>query len=283
MTHSSDETTPTTTPSPPAEAAAPVGTADADAATVTASARSSPQPTSGPVIEAINLRKEYDNGDVVALRGANLAVQRGEFLAIMGPSGSGKSTLLHLLGTLDHPSSGTVKINGQDVAKVRQLHLLRARTIGFVFQLHNLIPSLPLIDNVMVPMVPLNMPVAEKRRRAVQALEHVGLSHRMTHTPGKVSGGERQRAAFARALVNEPDLILGDEPTGSVDSKTGDHLLDLLMQIKNERGTTLIVVTHNPEIAIKADRVVIIRDGELTEFPPEKIPRTWQPMNPFLS
>ncbi|MGE0434157.1 MAG: ABC transporter ATP-binding protein [Planctomycetota bacterium] len=235
-----------------------------------------------PVIEAINLRKEYDGGDVIALRGANLAIHAGEFVAVMGPSGSGKSTLLHLLGTLDKPTSGQVMLLGKDVASVRDHHLLRARTIGFIFQLHNLIPSLPLLDNVMVPMVPLRMSTKAKRERATKALEGVGLGHRLSHTPGKVSGGERQRAAFARALVNDPQMILADEPTGNVDTATGEKLLDLLIRIKQERGTTLVIVTHNPELAVKADRVVIIRDGELTEFPRDRIPRDWQHSNPFL-
>ena len=251
--------------------------------TAAATAPASDAPARTPVIEAVNLRKEYDGGDVVALKGANISIYAGEFVAVMGPSGSGKSTLLHLLGTLDSPSGGCVKILGQDVAAVRDKHLLRARTIGFIFQLHNLIPSLPLVDNVMVPMVPLRLPAKQKRDRATKALDGVGLSHRTSHTPGKVSGGERQRAAFARALVNDPQIILADEPTGNVDTATGDKLLDLLISIKNTRGTTLVIVTHNPELAVKADRVVIIRDGELTEFPADRIPRDWQHSNPFLS
>lgn len=235
-----------------------------------------------PVLEALGARKEYDAGEVVALKGADLAVYPGEFVCIMGPSGSGKSTLLHLLGTLDHPTAGVVRIKGKDISRVRRLHLLRAQELGFVFQLHNLVPSLTLLDNVMLPMVPLRLSAKEKRRRAAEALELVGLGHRMTHPPGKVSGGERQRAAFARALVNEPSIVLGDEPTGSVDSATGKHLLEILIRAKNERSTTLVIVTHNPELATLADRVIVIRDGELTEFPRERIPRTLAPLNPFL-
>lgn len=235
-----------------------------------------------PVLEALAARKEYDGGDVVALKGADLAVYPGEFVCVMGPSGSGKSTLLHLLGTLDRPSSGMVRIKGRDVAQVKRLHVLRAQELGFVFQLHNLVPSLSLLDNVMLPMVPLALPASEKRARAKQALELVGLGHRTSHPPGKVSGGERQRAAFARALVNEPAIVLGDEPTGSVDSATGKHLLEILLQSKRQHATTLVIVTHNPELATLADRVIVIHDGELREFPRERIPRTLAPLNPFL-
>jgi len=212
-------------------------------------------------IIARNLVKHYDDGQVKALNGVDLLVKKGEYLAILGPSGSGKSTLMHIISTLDKPTSGEILINGQNTSKIRNLHYLRAKTIGFIFQLHNLIPSLSLVDNVMIPLTPLKISLKEKKERAQEALEAVGLEHRMHHVPTKVSGGERQRTAFARALVNNPDIILGDEPTGNVDTKTGAKLLNLLLKIKEERKTTLIIVTHNPEIAYPADHEIYIRDG----------------------
>ncbi len=216
-------------------------------------------------LEAYDIVKEYDDGQVKALRGVTLKVRKGEYLAITGPSGSGKSTLMHIISTLDKPTSGIVKINGQDVRKLKKLNYLRAKTVGFIFQLHNLIPSLSLLDNVMIPLAPLKIPTNEKRERAIKALEAVGLSHRMRHVPPKVSGGERQRAAFARALVNNPEIILGDEPTGNVDTKTGDMLLELLLQIKEKNNTTLIIVTHNLEIAELAEHQIFIQDGQIKE------------------
>ncbi|MCD4658003.1 MAG: ABC transporter ATP-binding protein [Planctomycetes bacterium] len=210
---------------------------------------------------AKDLVKHYDDGQVQALNDINLRVKKGEYLAILGPSGSGKSTLMHIISTLDRPTSGEVLINGQNTSQIKNLHFLRAKTIGFIFQLHNLIPSLTLVDNVMIPLAPLRIPLKEKKEQAQAALEAVGLEHRMHHVPTKVSGGERQRTAFARALVNDPDIILGDEPTGNVDTKTGAKLLNLLLKIKEERKTTLVIVTHNPEIAFPADHEIIIRDG----------------------
>lgn len=251
----------------PAESSAADRAADAPSAAALAVSEHDLGDT--PMLEARNLKKEYDNGDVQALKGINLSVPRGQFIAIMGPSGSGKSTLLNCLSTLDAPSSGQVMIKGVDVAKVRKLNVLRAETIGFIFQLHNLIPSLSLLDNVMIPMAALKLPSDEKRARATRALEHVGLAHRIKHVPTKVSGGERQRAAFARALVNEPEIILGDEPTGNVDSKTGAKLMGLLNRFRSEQKTTLVIVTHNPELAAEADRCITILDGELHEGLPD--------------
>ena len=216
-------------------------------------------------IEACDIVKEFDDGQVRALQGVSMQVKHGEYLAITGPSGSGKSTLMHIISTLDKPTSGIVKINGQDVKKIKKLNFLRARIIGFVFQLHNLIPSLSLVDNVMIPLAPLNIPNKEKRQRAFDSLEAVGLAHRASHVPPKVSGGERQRAAFARALVNKPEIILGDEPTGNVDTKTGEMLLNLLLKIKEENNTTIIIVTHNLDIAKPADHQIFIQDGKIKE------------------
>ncbi|RMG14494.1 MAG: ABC transporter ATP-binding protein [Planctomycetota bacterium] len=184
-------------------------------------------------------------------------------VAITGPSGSGKTTLLHLIGALDRPTSGRLEVLGRDLAHVRDLDALRGRELGFVFQLHYLIPNLTLRENVLLPTVPLRLPRTERRRKAAELLERVGLGHRVDFLPVKCSGGERQRAAVARALVNDPELLLADEPTGSVDSETGARILDLFSSLRDERGTTVIVITHNPEVAARCDRSLRIVDGRL--------------------
>ena len=214
-----------------------------------------------PAIRVTDAVKHYEGGLVQALRGVSLSVAQGEWLAIVGPSGSGKTTLLHLIGALDHPSSGTVEIMGQDLRQVPDLDLLRNRTLGFVFQLHHLIPNLSLWENVALPTHPLGLSRREQRRRAVALLERVGLKARVDFLPVKCSGGERQRAAVARALVNDPRIVLADEPTGSVDSETGERLLDLFSEVNRERGVTTVVITHNDYVARRTDRVVRIVDG----------------------
>jgi putative ABC transport system ATP-binding protein len=218
-----------------------------------------------PAVRATNVVKHYEGGLVQALRGVSLEVKQGESLAIVGPSGSGKTTLLHLLGALDLPTSGTVEILGQDLKRVKDLDGLRNRTLGFVFQLHHLIPNLTMWENVALPTYPLGLSRAEQRSRAAKLLERVGLGHRIDFLPVKCSGGERQRAAIARALVNEPKILLSDEPTGSVDTDTGAKILDLFDEVARERGTTTITITHNDEVARRAQRVVRIIDGHLTE------------------
>lgn len=216
------------------------------------------------VVETRNLTKVFgDGGEVRALDGVNLIVRQGEFLAVMGPSGSGKSTLLHLIGALDRPTAGQVLIRGQDLATVKDLDRFRNKEVGFVFQLHNLIPTLTAVENVEIPMMALKVPRRNRKARAEELLRRVGVGHRLNSRAASLSGGERQRVAIARALANRPSILLGDEPTGSLDSKTGEEILRLLVELRREEGLTLIIVTHNPELAGAADRVLEIRDGKL--------------------
>ena len=216
------------------------------------------------VVETITLTKIYGDGDGVrALDGVNLTIRAGEFVAVMGPSGSGKSTLLNILGALDRPTSGVCKVNDQDLAKVKDLDRFRSKTVGFVFQLHNLIPTLTALENVEVPLQEEKMSDAARRKRAEELLGLVGLRDRIHFMPAQLSGGQRQRVAIARALANHPAIVLADEPTGNLDSKSTDEIMDLLRDLNRERGTTFIVVTHNPAVARAADRVVTVRDGRI--------------------
>ena len=204
--------------------------------------------------------REYPGG-VVALRGIDLDIHHGELVAVVGPSGSGKSTLLHLIGTLDRPSAGTVVIDGFDVAELsdRGLSALRASRIGFVFQLFHLAPGVRAIDNVADGLLYTGVPLRERRERAARALERVGLGHRMTHRPHELSGGEKQRTAIARAVVGEPALLLADEPTGALDSQSGESLMRLLADL-HEGGTTIVVITHDRDVAAHLPRQVSILD-----------------------
>lgn len=217
------------------------------------------------MIEVIDLKKYYKMGPVVvkALNGINMRIEDGEFLSIMGPSGSGKSTLLNLLGALDKPTSGTVFFDGINLARVDEavLYRLRRKKVGFVFQSFNLIPTLNAVENVLIPLVPTNIPKVKGYRRAKELLETVGLGGRVLHKPSEMSGGEQQRVAMARALINDPTLILADEPTGNVDSKTGDEIMGLLRDLNENMGTTLVVVTHDPEIGESTDRIIQLKDG----------------------
>jgi ABC-type lipoprotein export system ATPase subunit len=216
------------------------------------------------VVETKNLTKIYGDGEGVrALDGVNLTIHAGEFVAVMGPSGSGKSTLLNLLGALDRPTNGVCMVNGQDLAKVKDLDHFRSKMVGFVFQLHNLIPTLTALENVEIPLQEENMSDAARRQRAEHLLGLVGLSARLHFMPSQLSGGERQRVAIARALANHPAIILADEPTGNLDSKSTDEIMDLLRDLNREQGTTFIVVTHNPIVARAADRIVTLRDGHI--------------------
>ncbi len=220
--------------------------------------------TATAIVEARNLVKVYGDGaEVRALDGLNLRVERGEFVAVMGPSGSGKSTLLHILGALDRPTSGEVWVDGQNLASVRDLDTFRARTVGFVFQMHNLIPTLTARENVEVPMMGQPVGRRERRQRAEELLERVGLKDRMNHLPSQLSGGERQRVAIARALANRPAIILADEPTGNLDSQSGAEVVALLRQLNRDLGTTVILVTHDPTVARRADRILLMRDGRI--------------------
>ncbi|MHC5018753.1 MAG: ABC transporter ATP-binding protein [Planctomycetota bacterium] len=215
------------------------------------------------LLAGIDLTRHYPAAEVEALRGVTLEVRAGESVAIMGPSGSGKSTLLSLLGALDTPTSGEVRILGKSVTARADRAEVRSKHLGFVFQSHHMIPALTLRENVEIPLHARGTPAAERRIAAAAALEAVGLAHRVDHAPTRVSGGERQRAAVARALVTNPQIILADEPTGSVDHLIGTQVLELLMTPVRERGAALIVVTHDPEVAAECDRTLRLRDGRL--------------------
>ncbi|EFL16821.1 cell division ATP-binding protein FtsE [Streptomyces sp. C] len=218
-----------------------------------------------PVVELAGVTKEYPGG-VTALRGVDLTVLSGELLAIVGPSGSGKSTLLHVVGTLDRPSAGTVRIAGHDVAALsdRSLSALRSRHIGFVFQSFHLVPGLSARANVAEGLLYSGLPRAERGRRAARALERVGLGDRMDHRPHELSGGQKQRVAIARAVAGGPDLLLADEPTGALDTASGRSVMELLHEL-NEDGATIAVITHDGEIASSLPRQVRVRDGEVVE------------------
>jgi len=220
------------------------------------------------MIELKNVHKVYPMGEVSvpALRGINLTIHPGEFVAIMGPSGSGKSTLMHLLGCLDLPSDGVVQLDGKDITKLDEdtLAQIRGKKVGFVFQTFNLIPTLTAQENVELPLFFQGVPREKRRARAAELLRKVGLDGRLHHRPAQLSGGERQRVAIARALANDPEVILADEPTGNLDSESGKAILELLAQLHRE-GKTIILVTHNPEAAAYAQRIVRIRDGRLVE------------------
>jgi putative ABC transport system ATP-binding protein len=223
----------------------------------------------GTIIEARNLCKTYSLGDVKVevLNGINLDIRRGEFLSIMGPSGSGKSTLLYLIGALDSPTSGTLRVNGRELSSMKDpaQSLLRRRDIGFIFQFYNLIPNLDLEENVMLPVLLDGKRLSQTRRRLDEILDLVGLSDRRRHTPRELSGGQQQRVAIARALVNEPDIILADEPIGNLDSRTGTDIMQLLERINREKGKTIVQVTHSQEAASYGHRVIHLRDGRIEE------------------
>ena len=215
------------------------------------------------IIEMSDVKKYYDSGKIKALDGATLALDNGEFVSIMGPSGSGKSSLLNMIGGLDSPDSGKINVNGIDITNKRDLANFRAKTIGFIFQLHNLIPSQTSLENVMLPMYEGNLRSGQRRRRALELLEEVGLGERVNSYPTQLSGGERQRVAIARALANSPDIILADEPTGSLDSKSSGMILDLLTEIWEKEKKTLIIITHEEEIGRRAQRIIHMLDGRV--------------------
>ncbi len=216
------------------------------------------------VIEAKNLTKVYTMGEmeVHALRGLSLQIARGEIVAIMGPSGSGKSTLMNIIGCLDRPTAGEYYLDDEMVSKLTddQLATIRNRKVGFVFQSFNLLSRATALANVELPLRYAGV-VRGRRDIARQALESVGLADRMTHRPSELSGGQQQRVAIARALINEPAIIMADEPTGNLDTKSGNEILELLLTLNRERGTTLIIVTHDPDIAANSQRIIHIRDG----------------------
>jgi putative ABC transport system ATP-binding protein len=215
-----------------------------------------------PIIELEAIHKVYDTGklQVHALQGIDIRIECGEFVSLMGPSGSGKTTLMEILGCLSRPTSGRYRLNGRDVDAIE----LRGEEIGFVFQSFNLLPRLSIVENVELPLGYRGVARRERRRRALDALERVGLGHRWRHLPNEISGGERQRVAMARALVNRPSLLLADEPTGNLDTKTGDEILALLRAIHGD-ASTVVLVTHDPRIGEQAPRRLMIRDGQIAD------------------
>ncbi len=222
-----------------------------------------------PLIQVADLRKEYHVGDMTvrALRGVDLSIERGSFVAVIGASGSGKSTLMNILGLLDQPTAGSYVLAGEDVSRLDRDRRasIRNRTIGFVFQSFNLLPRTTAIENVELPLLynGSHLPTPERHKRASALLAAVGLGDRGHHTPAQLSGGQQQRVAIARALVNEPDLILADEPTGNLDSRTSVEIMEILQRLNRERGLTVVLITHEPDIAEYAERVVAFRDGRV--------------------
>ncbi len=219
------------------------------------------------LIRVENLTKIYYMGEVevIALRGVSFKVKSGDFLAIMGPSGSGKSTLMNIIGCLDKPTSGNYLLEGTEVSKLdkRQLAYIRNKKIGFVFQMFNLLPRTTALENVELPLLYSNITAKNKRRLAEESLALVGLSGRETHYPSQLSGGEQQRAAIARALVNNPTIILADEPTGNVDSQSGAEIMEIFKSLNQEKKITILLVTHDLEISRSAKRMMLFRDGEI--------------------
>ena len=216
-----------------------------------------------PLIEAHNVEKVYDDGMIRALDGLDLTVASGEFVAITGPSGCGKSTLLHLLAALDRPSAGTIRVDGYDLIHLRRNNLFRREEIGLVFQLHNLLPRLSVLGNVQIAMAGSRRPHAERSAYAKRLLGYVDLDHLAGRRPPQLSGGERQRVAIARALANDPPILLADEPTGSLDSSSVEAVLGLFQRLRDERGMTIVLVTHDNVVAGVADRVVRMLDGKI--------------------
>lgn len=217
----------------------------------------------GNVVKIKNLIKRYDNGRINALNGIDLEIREGEFVSIIGPSGSGKSTLLNMIGALDTADEGSIQVAGNDLTLKNDLSDFRSQKIGFIFQLHNLIPNLSVLENVTIPMYGNGYKSKQMTERALKLLEYVKLQDKSTRKPTELSGGERQRVAIARALVNSPSIILADEPTGSLDSKNGQMILQRLKELHEQENVTLIMVTHDLKVASLADRTIEVLDGEI--------------------
>ncbi|MFA5134885.1 MAG: ABC transporter ATP-binding protein [Patescibacteria group bacterium] len=215
------------------------------------------------IIRTENVKKYFEGGRVKALDGVNIAIRRGEYVSIIGRSGSGKSTLLNMISAMDRPTSGKVFFDGIDLTTYNKLDEVRSHKIGFIFQLHNLLPHLTAQENIMIPMHEIKSPASDKEKKALSLLEQIGIGYLADKPPTRMSGGERQRVAIARALANDPAVVLGDEPTGDVDTKTGKLIMDTLERLNRERGVTLVVVTHALDIAKQASRTIEIRDGRV--------------------
>jgi ABC-type lipoprotein export system ATPase subunit len=222
------------------------------------------------LFEAKNLKKEFDGGQVQALRGVDFHVGQGEFVAIIGPSGCGKTTLLQMLGALDRPSSGTLQYRGNSIADLADLAAYRAQDIGFIFQAFHLLPTFTALENVQIPMFETSWSAVERKQRAIDLLKAVGLAKRLNHFPATLSGGERQRVAIARSLANNPSALLADEPTGNLDSENARRILELIIRLHRERQMALVLVTHDMAVARRASRVIRMKDGRiLSDSEPE--------------
>jgi len=215
------------------------------------------------IVEIRNLRKGFDKGKITALNGIDLNIKKGEFVSIIGPSGSGKSTLLNMIGALDRPDEGTVMVAGYDLQGKSDLSQFRSREIGFIFQLHNLIPNLTVVENVEIPMFESGLSGRQMREKSLKLLDYMNISDKASRKPTELSGGERQRVAIARSLANDPSIILADEPTGSLDSKNGDMILNLLKDLHDKEQVTLIMVTHDLKVAALAERTIEVLDGKI--------------------
>ncbi|CEA13196.1 ABC transporter ATP-binding protein [Methanobacterium formicicum] len=211
-----------------------------------------------------DLKKRYDDGKTAALDGVDLKIRKGEFVSLMGPSGSGKTTLLNMIGALDRAEEGNITVAGHDLMEKKDFSSFRSKEIGFIFQFHNLIPNLTVSENVQIPMLETEVPHEKMVQRANKLLESLNLGNKINQVPTKLSGGERQRVAIARALVNHPSIILADEPTGSLDSQTGDIILDILREIHQKENVTLLLVTHEPYVADMAERKINLMDGKIS-------------------
>ena len=227
-------------------------------------------PTATPLLEMIDVHREFDEGHVLALRGVNLTIHEGEFVAIIGASGSGKSTLLSLLGALDTADKGEFRFKGESITKLKDPAAFRSRNIGFIFQQFHLLPTLTALENVQVPMFEMGWPVRDRQRKARELLAAVDMDHRLDHLPTKLSGGERQRVAIARSLANNPHILLADEPTGNLDTHNSFQIIELLTRLHRDTGMTIILVTHDMHVARAAQRIVTMRDGEIVSDEPSK-------------
>ncbi|GAB3360386.1 MULTISPECIES: ABC transporter ATP-binding protein [Giesbergeria] len=221
-----------------------------------------------PLLQVVQLCHRYHRSEAPALQDISFDACRGEVVALTGPSGCGKSTLLSLIGLLDHPTSGHITLLGQNLSSIRQVPQFRARHIGFVFQFHHMVPTMTLQENIEAPMLALGTDRKTRQKQAAELLEQMGLAHRAAFLPAHVSGGERQRAAVARALANRPALILADEPTGNLDTRNGERVVDLLTQHAKLTGALVLIATHNPEISRTAHRCMALRDGQLISNTP---------------